>query len=182
MNLLFPVVPRGHLATILKVAGLGALVAGVYGAIHDQISYSISPEYFTKMKFYQFAYLDFGFPPRVFASEIGFMATWWVGLLGGWFLGRAGLADVPSPKRHRVTATAFGIVGGAAVLGGCLGLTWFRTDDSVSFGWAKELSAAGIENGRDFMAVAGLHNGGYCGAVVGLISAVVFVRSRRITP
>jgi hypothetical protein len=72
---------------------LGAVIAGLYGAVHDQISYSISPEYFTKMKFEQFSYADFGFPPRVCASEVGFLATWWVGLFAGWY--------VDEEKMHR---------------------------------------------------------------------------------
>ncbi len=30
------------------------LLSGLYGIIHDQISYTVSPEYFTKFKFQQF--------------------------------------------------------------------------------------------------------------------------------
>ncbi|WP_271785384.1 hypothetical protein [Aquimarina algiphila] len=49
------------------------LIAGVYGILHDQISFSISPEYFTKFKFPQF---QIGFmgqnQPRLSASIVGF--------------------------------------------------------------------------------------------------------------
>ena len=48
---------------MLGIAALGAVLAGCYGALHDQISYTISPEYFTKVKFEQFRYADFGWPP-----------------------------------------------------------------------------------------------------------------------
>ena len=34
------------------------LTAGLFGMIHDQISYSVSDEYFTKFKFIQFQLLD----------------------------------------------------------------------------------------------------------------------------
>jgi predicted ribosomally synthesized peptide with SipW-like signal peptide len=32
---------------MLAIAFVGALVAGTYGVFHDQVTYSISPEYFT---------------------------------------------------------------------------------------------------------------------------------------
>jgi hypothetical protein len=180
MSVLYPEIDRSKLSTLLKVAGLGALVAGLYGALHDQISYTISPEYFTKLKFHQFAWADLGWPPRVFASVIGLLATWWVGLLGGWFLARAGLAEVPSAKRRRVTAVAFGLVGGAAVVCGIAGLFFGRYDGTILNFLANDLAAAGVEDPRAFATVAGLHDGGYLGALVGLIAAVLYVRSHRV--
>src|ERR1043166_5997270 len=59
---------------MLGYALLGALLAGTYGVVHDQVTYSISAEYFTRLKFSQFQRADFGFPPRVFVAEIGFLA------------------------------------------------------------------------------------------------------------
>jgi len=55
---------------------VGAVMASVYGVMHDQFTYSISPEYFTRLKFLQFQYADFGLPARFFVAEIGFLATW----------------------------------------------------------------------------------------------------------
>ena len=55
---------------------VGALVGGIYGIVHDQVTYTISPEYFTKMKFNQFYYANYGFSDRIFAGTIGFLATW----------------------------------------------------------------------------------------------------------
>jgi hypothetical protein len=63
MNLLYPRFPANRLPAMTRIALLGAVVAGGYGAAHDQASYAISPEYFTKLKFRQFAYADFGWPP-----------------------------------------------------------------------------------------------------------------------
>ena len=75
MNIFYPNLRWRWLLPMLGYALLGSLLAGVYGIIHDQITYSISPEYFTRLKFSQFHYADFGFPPRVFVAEIGFLAT-----------------------------------------------------------------------------------------------------------
>ena len=58
------------------------------GSIHDQVTYSISPEYFTKFKYQQF-----GFDPAWFGGHrqtvavIGFLATWWMGIIHWHFIG-----------------------------------------------------------------------------------------------
>lgn len=109
-NYLYPRIPLDHLGVIVRITLLGAVIAGMYGALHDQVSYSISPEYFTKLKFHQFSYLNFGWHPRVFASAIGLLATWWVGMIAGWMLARMGLAEIPMPARRKCTVRAFAIV------------------------------------------------------------------------
>jgi hypothetical protein len=43
---------------------VSALLAGVYGIVHDQLTYSISHEYFTKFK-----YVQFGFEPSRFGGH-----------------------------------------------------------------------------------------------------------------
>lgn len=88
MNLFYPRFPWRLLPRMLWITVLGAMVGGVYGVLHDQITYSISHEYFTKLKFDQFKYANFGFPVRIFVSEVGFLATWWVGFFAAWFLAR----------------------------------------------------------------------------------------------
>jgi len=50
------------------------MLAGVYGAIHNQISCTVSSEYFTKFKFRQFGLVDVNLPDRVRASFVGFIA------------------------------------------------------------------------------------------------------------
>src|SRR5688572_4894387 len=71
--------------TFLIIILIGCIVAGLYGIIHDQLTYTISPEYYTKFKFYQFRLADEGDEaifqsPRLWVSLVGFMATWWTGI------------------------------------------------------------------------------------------------------
>ena len=66
---------------MLGYAALGSLFAGAYGVLHDQVTYSICPEYFTRLKFSQFNFANFGLSPRIFVAEIGFLATCWVGFV-----------------------------------------------------------------------------------------------------
>src|SRR2546421_307370 len=75
---------------------LSPLVAGLYGVLHDQLTYTICHEYYTKYKFYQFGLADIGTEailsnPRLSVAIVGFMATWWTGILIGIGNGMVGL-------------------------------------------------------------------------------------------
>jgi hypothetical protein len=180
MNYLYPRFPPGRLPAMVRITLLGVVIAGVYGMVHDQVSYTISPEYFTKLKFRQFAYANFGWPPRVFAAEVGFLASWWVGLIAGWFLARGGLAELPAPLRWRCTARSFALILVVAVTFGLAGamLGVFVTRDGDLSGWDGWRQRLGLGDLRAFVIVAYLHGGSYLGALVGLVLAIVYVRRR----
>src|SRR6266567_3037820 len=103
MSIFYPKLRRAWLPAMLAHAAVGAVLAGVYGVIHDEVTYSISAEYFTRLKFSQFHYANFGLPPRVFVAEIGFLATWWVGFFAGWFMARVAVPAFPPSEAFRHT-------------------------------------------------------------------------------
>jgi hypothetical protein len=162
---------------MLAITFLGALLGGIYGALHDQVSYSISPEYFTKMKFQQFWYANFGWPQRVYASEVGFLASWWVGAIGAWLLARLGLDGFPPAMRRRYVAKAFAIVFGSAVIIGGAGLLLgtIVSHQSDLSGWKEFKDAFDLQELPSFVIVAYLHAASYLGALVGVIAAGVYV-------
>jgi hypothetical protein len=180
MNLLYPKFPIKQLPAMMRTAFLGAMVAGCYGALHDQISYSISPEYFTKFKLRQFSYVDFGWPPRAFAAEVGFLASWWVGMAAGWFVARAGLAELPPPVRRRYTMRSFAILLTACPLGGVVGaLVGVALTQSLDAADLRLLQySLGLEDVRAFVVVGYLHAGTYLGALTGLIAAIIYIRKQ----
>ncbi len=151
--------------------------------IHDQITYTISPEYFTRMKFAQFHSANFGFPPRVFVAEIGFLATWWVGLIAAWFLARIALSKFKFPVRAVLRAMA-AIVGFVVLLGIFAyfigpSLLEDRPD------WRESLESIRVIDQTAFNRVAAIHLAGYSGALIGWIAAMVwFLRcpKSRISP
>ncbi len=151
------------------IACLGALVAGGYGVLHDQITYTISPEYFTKLKSAQFAYANFGFPTRVFVAEIGFLATWWVGLFSGWFLARIALPVWPIRKAFHKCLKGFTLIfvlaAGAGVFGYLLALLHSRDYSD----WQEMTSCLDIQDVPAFVRVAYIHAGGYIGGLAGLL-------------
>jgi hypothetical protein len=166
---------------MFAIALAGFLVAGVYGAIHDQISYAISPEYFTKLKFRQFHWADVGLPPRAFASEVGFIASAGVGLFAGWFLARVGLDQVPAVDRRRIAARAFGIMLASAAIAGALGACagCFASRGDLG-GWRSMQTELELRDLPSFVMVAWIHAGGYVGAAIGLIAAIWHVRRMRM--
>ncbi len=70
------------LALFPVLLAAACLVAGLYGALHNQISYTVSSDYFHSFKFHQFGIPE-NLRGRVGASIVGWHASWWMGLFIG---------------------------------------------------------------------------------------------------
>jgi hypothetical protein len=178
MDILFPRIPLTRLPAMLSIAMVGAILAGIYGALHDQISYTISPEYFTKLKFRQFWYADFSLGDRIFAGVVGFLASWWVGLIAAWLLARIGLSELPTARRRVLTLKAFAIVAAVAITSGIVAVLVgvARTQSGDLRDWQPWDRALELRDLRGFVIVAHLHNGSYLGALLGFLLAAVYTR------
>ena len=154
------------------------LIAGLYGAIHDQLSYTVSPEYFTRFKYDQF-----GFEPAWFGGHratvavIGFLATWLVGLFIAVFLAPLGLLFKDQVQMRMEIQRAVIITLGTAATFSLLGLVygWFLIDHAPSGWYLPE----GLTDPHAFLAVGSMHNMGYLGGVFGLCLAVTVLIWRR---
>jgi hypothetical protein len=183
MPLLYPRVKLSHLPLMAWIGVQGVLIAGVYGILHDQITFTISPEYFTEFKSAQFPYVDFSRPGRVCAAQIGFMATWWVGFIAGWFLARLTVPHLPGKVAARWCRQAFVLLIAVAALAGVAGagVGWGLTQPGAS-GEQGELQilahSFGVRDVPSFVRAACIHNGSYLGALLGLTGACFLVRRR----
>ena len=180
-GLLFPRISRQHLVTMACAAIIGALVAGTYGIVHDEITYTISPEYFTRVKFRQFAAADFGLPRRIFVGEIGFLATWWVGFIAVWFQARLALPALPRELALRRIRSGVAMMFACAVVGGLLGAGFGRAarpDWLAARFWAYG-EDLGVRDLHHFVVVAIIHYGSYGGGLVGLIASLFRLRGLR---
>ena len=89
---------------------ISIILAGMYGSLHDQVTYSISPEYFTKFK-----YIQFGFEPQWFGGDrqtvavIGFLATWWTGIFIGTGIGLIALIFPDHISMRKATRKAINL-------------------------------------------------------------------------
>jgi hypothetical protein len=152
------------------------LIAGTFGILHDQITFTISPEYFTRMKFDQFRAADFGFPQRVFVAEIGFLGTWWAGLIAGWFLARIAVPKFASPEKRVVQAMAIivMITTFIGIVGYLIGPAIFENHSD----WREALDSLGVTDITSFNRVAATHLGSYAGAFLGWVAMMVFLGAR----
>ena len=177
-EILVPRLPVRDLPMIIGVSVAGALIAGAYGIIHDQITFSIGPEYFTRFKFEQFAWADGGMGERVFVATIGFLATWWVGLIAGWILARRLVPRATRRVAIQKVILGFGIIFLSAVIFGVGGFLYGRvfgpSADYSQLEWMFQ--EYGIENRLAFMTVGYIHNAGYLGGVVGLVATFFMCR------
>jgi hypothetical protein len=76
------------LLTIILVALIASAIAGIYGVINDQITFTISSEYYTKYRFLQYNLVQVEgdsriIHPRVLVVLIAFLSTWWLPLISG---------------------------------------------------------------------------------------------------
>ena len=178
LKYLIPRFPLRDLPVMLAFAGLGSLIAGGYGILHDQITYSIGPEYFINFKFEQFQWANLRRGNTVFVSCIGFLATWWVGLVCGWILARRMLPNQDRRVAVRKVLIGFVIIfatGIAFGIGGYFYGNWRGPDGDYS-AWTNVFDQLGVMDHWAFMRVAYIHNAGYLGGLVGLILTFLLLR------
>ena len=142
-------------------------IAGVYGIIHDQITYSISDEYYTLFKFEQFGINDWGINNvRVKAGVIGFLATWWVGFYLGLIYAIISLF-FSSKEALKIVLKAVIINIGVAIVFGIIGFVYgilFLEAESLNWDIPEQ-----TKNVRNFINVGSIHSFGYLGGLVGLL-------------
>ncbi len=173
------------LVALLLILIIAPILGGIYGAVHDQITYSISEEYYTKFKFIQFGFENLGQNigtaeapeiilknPRIAAALVGILATWWVGLIIGIFLGLIGLIHRNGKEMFYATSKAIALTMAIALCTGLVGLlygkkvlieaplNWFLPDKLVERG--------------NFIIVGSMHNFSYLGGLIGLVCGIIF--------
>jgi hypothetical protein len=148
------------------------LSAGIYGVFHDQITYSISPEYYTFFKFEQFGINEWGISSeRLKVGIIGFLATWWVGLILGIVYALVSLF-FNSKKVLTVTLKSIFLNICFSAIFGFLGFVYgayFLREENLNWYIPKEITSS-----KDFISVGSIHNFGYVGGLAGLIVGIYF--------
>jgi hypothetical protein len=157
----------------------GCIIAGTYGVLHNQISYTVSPDYFHEFKYHQFG-LNPEIPGRIGASIVGWNAAWWMGIVIGIFIVPIGLV-IPGAKRYFFgVLRSYAIVAVTAPIVGLTALAVaFQTISPASIGEIVRYGNV-ISNPVEFARAETMHNFSYLGGLVGIISGIVWiVRERR---
>lgn len=155
---------------------LALLIAGLFGAIHDQISYTVSHEYFTKFKFLQFGLLDSAVPERLRAAEVGFLASWWMGLPLGILSGLAGFIHRDATQMRTALLWSLAVIAVFTLVFALCGLAYgymqTRDYDLLSYqGW---FIPNGLTHPRNFLCAGYMHNSAYIGGVLAIPAAWLF--------
>lgn len=161
----------------ILIIAIALLIGGLYGILHDQLTYTISPEYYTKFKFYQFRLTDMAgeaiFPyPRIEVSVVGFLATWWMGIPIGIILGLVGLIHKSGRQMFHATMGAIAVTVVVAFVTGLFGLLYgelYLADTGVNW-WLPD----NLIDTRSFISVGSMHNFSYLGGLTGLIAGAIF--------
>lgn len=179
LKILFPFFSLKSFGRLLLLCLVGAGIAGGYGIIHDQVTYTLSPEYFTKFKFIQFSDVDPKMGNRIFAGVIGFLATYWIGLIFGWVMGRVTMKP-PDRIVHLALAIKALLIMILVTFGFGLGGYLYATliFDSVRESWKVWQQMYRIEDIASFHRVGTIHNMGYIGGVVGAIIALIWLQKK----
>ena len=182
LKYLIPRIDLADLPAMFAMAFTGAILAGVYGVLHDHITYSIGREYYTNLKFKQFQFADFGCGDRVFVSCIGFLATWWVGFIIGWFLSRRLIPNQLPGIAFRSVFRGGAIVFACGALAGMVGYLYglWRGPDSDYSAWLPIAKRFQITDIWAFVRVAYIHNASYLGGLIGLIISLIVVRPKTL--
>lgn len=159
------------------------LVAGIYGILHDQLTYTISEEYYTRFKFIQFGFWQGELPaelanPRLAVCAVGFLATWWTGILIGPVIACVGLIHNNTHIMQQANFRAVLITLAVTFTTGLAGLLfgWLVLVDKGVSWWLP----AGLVDRDHFTMVGSMHNFSYLGGLIGLIAAVIYhVRVRK---
>lgn len=172
--------------TLILIIIIAALTGIIYGAIHDQITYTISPEYYTKFKFIQFDLVDAGpgarlSNQRIWVAAVGALATWWMGALIGFALGLVGLTHTDWKTMLRVTLRAFIITISIAFAIGIVGLIYgrlFLANDPIE-SFSRWFIPDNIIDFESFVTVGSMHNFSYAGGVIGMIAGIIYSLGQR---
>jgi len=177
-----------QLLIFILIVLIGCLIAGLYGILHDQLTYSISHEYYTKFKFEQFG-LNYEGSEDLFKHDrykvavVGLFATWWMGIPISITVGLFSIHREP-PFMFTTAMKAFLITIIIAFATGLFGLilgfiefTNHANNPRLYFG--SRFLPENLVDFKHFVAVGSMHNYSYLGGVIGLAVGVIFILWRK---
>lgn len=166
---------RGCFSTII----LCCLMAGTYGILIDQVTYTVSPEYYTQYKFplYHINPYEFG-GDRMSAVVIGFMATWWTGLFIGAGLGFTSMIfDQQRERRRNLIVAVFIVLVTTIVMGGIGYLYGLMVE--VNEVVEQRMLIQSLNDPIDFVVVGSVHQHSYVGAFLGLFLGISYLFTQK---
>jgi hypothetical protein len=193
------------LACIPLLIAIACLFAGLFGVMHHQISFTVSPEYFFEFKFKQFAIAP-DLQNRIGASFVGLRASWYMGLFIGPPIAFAGLSIVGTKTYFTKVTKAFALAIATAALFAIAGLAisyFIITPEFIAENAAENIAQNAVENTAEnytpntapnngtktaalhipesvqnpiaFARAGMMHNAAYLGGFIGIFAALFYL-------
>ena len=155
----------------LGLMAIAVLAAAAFGALHNQVSYTVGPDYFHTFKFRQFT-IPREMAPRLGAMEVGILASWWMGVLMGLPPLVLGLFTLRPAGRYwraglRAIALAVGVTALTALAGLLFGLVVVTPETAAQVPLPVE-----TQDPVGFLRAGAMHDASYLGGVLGMLAAV----------
>jgi hypothetical protein len=167
-------VRRGLLFFAFLLAAMVA--AALFGAVHDQISYFVAPEYYTRFKFLQFNLVASPLPDRLRAAVVGIWASWWMGLPLGVLVGLAGFAQRSARQMARALLWSLPLACGIVLLVALCGLAygWIATSSVDLSAYRGRYIPRNLSDPRAFLRAGYMHNAAYLGGAIAVPALWIF--------
>ena len=165
-----------------KIFGMFAIIiistifASLFGAIHNQISYSVSDEFFKDFLFGNFGINDWELNNnRLEASVVGILGSYWVGLILGivYSIVYIFLKSINSFK-NIINAISFNIL--FTFLGSLVGYIVARF--FVPLKYSGVWMDFGTQEPERYIEAAYMHSGSYFGGIIGLLFGIFYLLRR----
>ena len=174
LGLGLPAVAR--LVALAQFLVLAICAAALFGVVHDQISYTVSHEYFTRFKFLQFGLLNPEIPERVRVAIVGIQASWWMGVPLGVMCGLAGFVQRTARDMRLALLCSLPTILGFALVFALCGLVYgyfqTRVVDLQNYpGW---FIPRGLKDPRRFLCAGYMHDSAYIGGALAIPVAWLF--------
>ncbi len=163
------------LSTIFKVIliiFLSIIIASVFGAIHNQISYSVSPEFFKDFLFGKFGiqYWEIN-NERVGATLVGILGSYWVGLILGIIYSIIFLfLNTENNFKNILNAILINIA--FVFLGSFVG---YIIGNFINLENSGVFIEFGTRYPQNYVEAAYMHTGSYYGGIVGLLAGIIYL-------
>jgi hypothetical protein len=168
----------GKFPTFFLLLGLSALSAAIFGALHNQLSFTVGPDYFLSFKFPQFG-IPPDMAPRLGASIVGVQASWGVGVLIGLPAFLIGLLTVPDARSYLAGGLgAIGLVIVLATSAALTGLVGGLIADATGALDGALTPPEGV-NRSDFLRAGFMHEASYVAGAMGALLAIWPMRRAR---
>lgn len=152
---------------------LSVISASIYGIAHNLVSYSISEEYFTHFTFEKFGLWENGYgDEELKASLVGFLSTWWFGLIFGIINGFIGLTQktVKTMRRSIIGAT-FRIFVFATLFASIGVFVGFFIIPKLDFPWNIPTD---LFDQQRFLTAETMHTFSYIGGIIGILCGIKY--------